>query len=158
MLPNDYPKASSRTFTNGKAAENRTIADFIPISDSAKMSTLAAAGVVSAKCVESGKGWKVTLVLKSETGNDINFKPPYHSSCMDTLALSAKDLEPFTLNNATITYKGATLTAEINEKGLLTSFDVKEPVHVEGDLAYKSFNLIEAVVVGEWKQTATFKY
>lgn len=158
MLPNDYPKTASKTFTNGKASDGGSIKDFIPVDGDAKMSKLSASGVSKATCAETAKGWKITLTLKSESGNDVNFKPPYHASCMDTLALTAEDLEPFTLKNAKVTYKGATLTAEINKDGYVTFFDVNMPVLVEGNLAYKSFNLIEAVVTGLWRQTLNFTY
>lgn len=157
-LPNDYPRDKSATFTKGKASDGASVKDFIPIVGNAKMSSLPAAGVSKAACVATANGWKVTLTLKSETGNDINYKPPYHAACMDTLALTAEDLAPFTLNNATVTYKGATLTAEINKDGLLTSFNVSEPVRVEGNFGYKSLNILEAVIEGVWHQTLTFTY
>lgn len=158
MLPNDYPKTASKTFTNGKASDGKSIKDFIPVDGDTKMSKLSASGVSKATCTETANGWKITLILKSESGNDVNFKPPYHASCMDTLALTAEDLEPFTLKNAKVTYKGATLTAEINKDGYVTFFNVNMPVLVEGNLAYKSFNLIEAVVTGLWRQTLNFTY
>ncbi len=158
MLPNDYPKTNSKTFTNGKAADGSSIKGYMPVDEDARMSKLSASGVTKATCTATANGWKITLVLKAESGDDVNFKPPYHSSCMDTLALTAEDLEPFTLNDATVYYKGATLTAEINKDGYVTYFDVNEPVVVEGSLAYKSFDLIDVVVTGTWKQTLKFTY
>ncbi|MCR5485307.1 MAG: hypothetical protein K6F09_06910 [Clostridiales bacterium] len=158
MLPNDYPHGDTKTYTNGKTADGSNIKDNLPIDGSEKMSTLEPSGVASASCTKSGNGYKVVIKLKSETGNDINFKPKNHASCIDTMNISSKDLEPFTLNNAEVEYTGATITAVINSDGLLDSFDVVEPVVINGELAYKSFNLIKAKVYGEWKQTATFTF
>jgi hypothetical protein len=158
MLPNDYPRTKSKTFTNGKASDGSSIKGFIPVDGDARMSKLSASGVTNAKCEETAKGWKITLILKSETGDDVNYKPPHHAACMDTLALTAEDLKPFTLKNATVKYTGATLTAELNKDGYITYFDVNMPVIVEGNLAYKSVNLIEAVVNGLWRQTLNFTY
>lgn len=160
MLPNDWAdaKPSTKTFTNGKTAEGDNINRMLPPDKEDFVSRLTPAGAKSASCTKVSGGYKVVIKLVSETGNDINFKPKHHSSCMDTLALTSKDLEPFKLNEAKITYTGATITAVINEKGLLTSLVINEPAKVEGRLAWTIFNLIDAKVIGTWHQEITFKY
>lgn len=158
MLPNDYPKEKNVTFANGVGTDGTKAAGFFPVDDQAYASKLDPSGVTSATCTADGTGYKVVIKLVSESGNDINFVPKHHGSCIDTLNLTAEDLEPFTLNEAAVTYQGATITAKVDATGRITSWDIKEPVLIQGKLAWKMFNLIEAKVIGTWKQQFTITY
>ncbi|MCL2508779.1 MAG: hypothetical protein FWF05_06355 [Oscillospiraceae bacterium] len=155
---NTYPTKKSGTYTNGKTSSGDSILRLLPIDGDAKMSKLPASGVKSATCVKSGGGWAITIVLKEERSDDLNFKPPVHSSCMDTLNVKPEDLQPFTLNNASVVYTGATLKATVNADGLLSAFSVDMPVKITGRLGFGSFGLINAAVDGRWRQSATFTY
>lgn len=158
MLPNDYPKTKDVTFANGVGTDGTKAASFFPVDDKAYASNLSPDGAVSAVCTADGDGYKVVIKLVSEQGNDINFVPKHHGSCVDTLALTAEDLAPFTLNEADVTYTGATITAKVDANGRITSWTLNEPVVIHGKLAWKVFNLIEAKVIGTWKQEFTIAY
>ncbi|MBQ8228789.1 MAG: hypothetical protein IJZ88_07235 [Clostridia bacterium] len=166
LLPNDYPTKKTFTVKNGQGEgynerkqenESKPLADILPIDGNAKMSTLSAAGVKSAKCEKVAGGYKVTLVLKPETIHSLDDKPKHHSSCMDVLDITADDIKPFTAKTMDITYPGATLTATINDKNLLTEFDVNEPVDVVGDVEW---TVVKASIVidASWKQNVKFTY
>ena len=102
-------------------------------------------------------GYKVTLVLKQEVIHSLDDKPKHHYSCMDVLDIKADDIKPFTAKTMDITYPGATLTATINDKNLLTEFDVNEPVDVVGDVEW---TVVKASIVidASWKQNVKFAY
>lgn len=166
LLPNDYPTKKTFTVKNGQGEgynerkqenESKPLADILPIDGTPKMSTLSADGVKSAKCEKVAGGYKVTLVLKSETIHSLDDKPKHHSSCMDVLDITADDIKPFTAKKMDIIYPGATLTATINDQNLLTEFDVNEPVDVIGDVEWK---IIQASIVidASWKQNVKFTY
>ena len=158
MLPNDYPSEKNVTFANGVGTDGTKASSFFPVDDQQYASKLDPSGVASATCTADGDGYKVVIKLVSENGKDINFVPKHHGSCIDTLALTAEDLEPFTLNEADVTYQGATITAKVDAAGRITSWDISEPVMIHGKLAWKMFNLIEADVLGTWKQQFTITY
>lgn len=158
VLPNDYPKEKTVTFDSGKGTDGTKQQSFFPVDDKATASTLSAAGVKSAVCTADGTGSKVVITLVSENGNDINFVPKHHASCMDTLALTQEDLDPLTINEANITYTGATITAKIDANGRITSWVISEPVTINGKVALGSFNLITVSVLGTWKQNYTITY
>lgn len=166
LLPNDYPTKKTFTVKNGQGEgynerkqenESKPLADILPIDGTPKMSTLSPAGVKSAKCEKVAGGYKVTLVLKSETIHSLDDKPKHHSSCMDVLDITADDIKPFTAKKMDIIYPGATLTATINDKNLLTEFDVNEPVDVVGDVEW---TVVKASIVidASWKQNVKFTY
>ncbi len=166
LLPNDYPTKKTFTVKNGQGEgynerkeenESKPLNDILPIDGNPKMSTLVPAGVKSAKCEKVAGGYKVTLVLKPETIHSLDDKPKHHSSCMDVLDITADDIKPFTAKTMDITYPGATLTATINDKNLLTEFDVNEPVDVVGDVEW---TVVKASIVidASWKQNVKFSY
>lgn len=152
ILPNDWPQEKTVS-TDGAGAK-----DLFPVDDKPYTSALTVDGVKSATCTQDGNGYKVVITLVSEKGNDINFKPKHHGSCMDTLALTQEDLDPLTINECEITYTGATITAKIDEYGRVTSLVVNEPVVIEGTVAWKSLNIIDVKVIGTWKQEFTVTY
>lgn len=166
LLPNDYPTKKTFTVKNGQGEgynerkqenESKPLNDILPIDGNPKMSTLSADGVKSAKCEKLAGGYKVTLVLKPETIHSLDDKPKHHSSCMDVLDITADDIKPFTAKTMDIKYPGATLTAVINDKNLLTEFDVNEPVDVVGDVEW---TVVKASIVidASWKQNVKFTY
>ncbi len=166
LLPNDYPTNKTYTVKNGQGdgynerkqeAEKKALNDILPIDGNVKMSTLAAAGVQSASCTKVNGGYKVVIKLKPETVTSFDDKPKYHSSCMDVLDISSDDIEPFEARKMNIKYTGATLTAVVNDKNMLTSFDVNEPMTIVGTLGW---TLIEAdaTIAASWKQTVNFTY
>lgn len=164
MLPNDYQDRPTYTFTNGKSdRDNRTLSSWLPRDYSPKMSEISPTGsngVQSATCVASGNGCKITIVMNDDSvaGADaLSAKPKYVSKCMDTLNLSAKDLEPFVLENANVNYTGCKIEAVFNAEGLLTKLDVTTPANITGKLKYKALG-INADVVGTYKGNYTFKY
>ena len=166
LLPNDYPTNKTFTVKNGQGsgynerkqkAENKSINDILPIDGNPKMSTLVAAGVQSASCSKVSNGYKVVIKLKAETVTSFSQKPKHHSSCMDVLDITDEDIKPFTADSMNIKYTGATLTAVINDKNMLASFNVNEPMHITGNLA---FTAIKGSVVldASWKQDVKFAY
>ena len=168
LLPNDYPTKKTFTVKNGKGEgynerkqenESKPLNDILPIDGSPKMSTLAPAGVKSAKCEKVANGYKVTLVLKQEVIHSLDDKPKHHFSCMDVLDITSDDIKPFTAKQFDITYPGATLTAVINDKNLLTEFDVNEPVLVDGVCSMAPIvNNAEIFIDASWKQNVKFAY
>ena len=169
LLPNDYGTKKHLTVTNGNAvgtkttvkgetkSENKSINKILPIDNNPKMSTLTAAGVKSATCTKVSDGYKVVIKLKPEVVTSLSAKPTSHYACMDVLNISEDDLGGFKIENCKIQYSGGTLTATVNDKKMLTSFDVVNPMHITGKL---KFGLIggNATIDASWKQTVTFKY
>ena len=169
LLPNDYGTKKHLTVTNGNAvgtkttvkgetkSENKSINKILPIDNNPKMSTLTAAGVQSATCTKVSGGYKVVIKLKPEVVTSLSAKPTSHYACMDVLNISEDDLGGFKIENCKIQYSGGTLTATVNDKNMLTYFDVVNPMHITGKL---KFGLIggNATIDASWKQTVTFKY
>lgn len=169
LLPNDYGTKKHLTVTNGNAvgtkttvkgetkSENKSINKILPIDNNPKMSTLTAAGVKSATCTKVSDGYKVVIKLKPEVVTSLSAKPTSHYACMDVLNISEDDLGGFKIENCKIQYSGGTLTATVNDKNMLTYFDVVNPMHITGKL---KFGLIggNATIDASWKQTVTFKY
>ena len=168
LLPNDYPTKKTFTVKNGQGEgynerkqenESKPLNDILPIDGNPKMSTLSPEGVKSAKCEKVAGGYKVTLVLKQEVIHSLDAKPKHHFSCMDVLDITSDDIKPFTAKQFDITYPGATLTATINDKNLLTEFDVNEPVLVDGVCAMAPIvNNAEIFIDASWKQNVKFAY
>ena len=170
LLPNDYGTKKHLTVTNGNAVgtkttvkgetknENKSINKILPIDNNPKMSTLTAAGVKSATCTKVSGGYKVVIKLKSETVTSLSEKPKNHYSCMDVLNISEDDLGGFKIEDCKIQYTGGTLTATVNDKNMLTHFDVVNPMHITGNLTYPPLIKGSAVIDASWKQTVTFKY
>lgn len=170
LLPNDYGTKKHLTVTNGNAVgtkttvkgetknENKSINKILPIDNNPKMSTLTAAGVKSATCTKVADGYKVVIKLKSETVTSLSEKPKSHYSCMDVLNISEDDLGGFKIEDCKIQYTGGTLTATVNDKNMLTYFDVVNPMHITGNLTYPPLVKGSAVIDASWKQTVTFKY
>ncbi len=168
LLPNDYPTKKTFTVKNGQGEgynerkqenESKPLNDILPIDGNPKMSTLVPAGVKSAKCEKVANGYKVTIVLKQEVIHSLDDKPKHHFSCMDVLDITSDDIKPFTAKQFDITYPGATLTAVINDKNLLTEFDVNEPVLVDGVCAMAPIvNNAEIFIDASWKQNVKFSY
>lgn len=166
LLPNNYPTNKTFTVKNGQGsgynerkqeAENKSINDILAIDGSTKMSTLTAAGVQSASCSKVNGGYKVVIKLKPETVYSFDEKPKHHSSCMDVLDISNDDIKPFEARSMTIKYPGATLTAVINDKNLLTEYDVNEKMDINGSLGW-TFIEGTAVIDASWKQNVKFTY
>ncbi len=170
LLPNDYGTKKHLTVTNGNAVgtkttvkgetknENKSINKILPIDNNPKMSTLTAAGVQSATCTKVSGGYKVVIKLKSETVTSLSEKPKNHYSCMDVLNITEDDLGGFKIEDCKIQYTGGTLTATVNDKNMLTYFDVVNPMHITGNLTYPPLVKGSAVIDASWKQTVTFKY
>lgn len=170
LLPNDYGTKKHLTVTNGNAVgtkttvkgetknENKSINKILPIDNNPKMSTLTAAGVQSATCTKASGGYKVVIKLKSETVTSLSEKPKNHYSCMDVLNITEDDLGGFKIEDCKIQYTGGTLTATVNDKNMLTYFDVVNPMHITGNLTYPPVIKGSAVIDASWKQTVTFKY
>ncbi|NMP38200.1 MAG: hypothetical protein GX051_08825 [Clostridiales bacterium] len=158
MLPNDYPQNKSASYTAGKSSDGDTLSRMLPPDKADYTSKLTASGVKSAVCTAQGDGCKIVITLVEEKGNDINFKPPYHGSCMDTLSITSEDIKPFTLKSAEITYVGATITATVDAQGRLTSLKISEPVRIQGKLSFVGIPLINAKITGTWKQEFTLTY
>lgn len=168
LLPNDYPTNKTFTVKNGqgtgynerkKENENKSIDKILPIDDSPKMSTLVPAGVQSASCTKVSNGYKVVIKLKPETVTSFSQKPKHHSSCMDVLDITDEDIKPFTANSMNIKYTGATLTAVVNDKNMLASFNVNEPMYITGNLEYSKLRVSGSVVLdASWRQDVKFAY
>lgn len=170
LLPNDYGTKKHLTVTNGNAVgtkttvkgetkdENKSINKILPIDNNAKMSTLTAAGVKSATCTKVSGGYKVVIKLKPEVVTSLSAKPTSHYACMDVLNISEDDLGGFKIEDCKIQYTGGTLTATVNDKNMLTYFDVVNPMHITGNLTYPPLVKGSAVIDASWKQTVTFKY
>ena len=170
LLPNDYGTKKHLTVTNGNAVgtkttvkgetknENKSINKILPIDNNAKMSTLTAAGVKSATCTKVSGGYKVVIKLKPEVVTSLSAKPTNHYACMDVLNISEDDLGGFKIEDCKIQYTGGTLTATVNDKNMLTYFDVVNPMHITGNLTYPPLVKGSAVIDASWKQTVTFKY
>ncbi|NLA76364.1 MAG: hypothetical protein GX851_00795 [Clostridiales bacterium] len=158
MLPNDYPTKKSATYTAGKTSDGDTLSRMLPPDKADHTSKLTAAGVKTATCTAQGSGYKVVITLVEEKGNDINFKPPHHGACMDTLSITSEDIKPFTLKSAEITYVGATITATVDAEGRLTELNINEPVVIQGKLSFIGIPLITAKITGTWKQELKLSY
>ena len=158
MLPNDYDGDSRNyTVTNGKAADGKSIQKILPIDGDALMSKLPASGVQSASCTKSGNGYKIQIKLKPESTNSFSVQPPNHKACMDCLNMTDEDLKPFTCENCTIGYNGGTITANVNDKGLITEFHVYNPMHITGTLKWTAIKGT-AVIDASWKQDLTIAH
>ena len=170
LLPNDYGTKKHLTVTNGNAVgtkttvkgetknENKSINKILPIDNNPKMSTLTASGVKSATCTKVSGGYKVVIKLKPEVVTSLSAKPTSHYACMDVLNISEDDLGGFKIEDCKIQYTGGTLTATVNDKNMLTYFDVVNPMHITGNLTYPPLVKGSAVIDASWKQTVTFKY
>ena len=170
LLPNDYGTKKHLTVTNGNAVgtkttvkgetknENKSINKILPIDNNPKMSTLTAAGVKSATCTKVSGGYKVVIKLKPEVVTSLSAKPTSHYACMDVLNICEDDLGGFKIEDCKIQYTGGTLTATVNDKNMLTYFDVVNPMHITGNLTYPPLVKGSAVIDASWKQTVTFKY
>ena len=158
MLPNDYAGDNRNyTVTNGKAADGKSIEKILPIDGDAKMSKLPASGVQSAQCAKSGNGYKLQIKLKPESTNSFSVQPPNHKACMDCLNMTDDDLKPFTCENCNIGYQGGTITATVNDKGLITEFKVYNPMHITGNLKWTVISG-SAVIDASWRQELTIAY
>lgn len=173
MLPNTYPETREGTFSNGLSTADKRVkkdgdtkefdpgtklANYLPPPEG-KNATLAAAGIKDAKHTAVGGGYKLEITLIQEAGDGINYLPTHHASVMDTLSMSDKDLEPFTVINATTTYSGATITVNVNANGLITSLSILETVNVTGVVTYGDMKQgLDAILDGNWKQDITFTY
>lgn len=159
MVPNDFKTITTKTFKNGvQVGGTSTLKKALPCDDSDKMSTLEPAGVKSATCVQNGNTWKVVITLKEEVCNNLNDVPRYHAQCMDTVSISANDLKPFTLVSAKVIYTDkTTITAIVNQKGLLDYVGIYEPDDLTGTLKY-GFVKVNAVLTGTWQQYLNFSY
>lgn len=164
MLPNDYEQKPTYTFVNGKSTSgNVTLSAWLPRSDSPLMSELSPAepnGVKSATCVTSGSGRKITIVMnddKTSGTTALSDKPKYVSKCMDTLKLTAEDLQPFTVENANINYTGCKIEAAFDAQGRMTKLDITTPVNIVCTLRY-SVTRINADITGTYKGNYTFTY
>lgn len=161
MLPNDYPTDGSynRNYvvTNGKAADGKSINKILPIDNDPAMSKLPASGVASAKCAKSGNGYKIEIKLKPESTNSFSKQPPNHKACMDCLNMTDEDLKPFTCENCNIGYNGGTITAVVNDKGLLTEFKAYNPMHITGTLKWTAISGT-AVIDASWRQEVVIAY
>ncbi len=158
MLPNDYDGDSRNyTVTNGQSADGKSIQKILPIDGDAKMSKLPASGVQTAKCSKSGNGYKIELKLKPENTNSFSVQPPNHKACMDCLNMTDEDLKPFTCENCNIGYNGGTITATVNDKGLITEFKVYNPMHITGTLKWTIISGT-AVIDANWRQELTIEY
>lgn len=154
---NTYPQHANKTFVNGMSGTD-SLQKFLPRSDYKTLSELQAAGVKSASCVKNGTGWKVSIVLKSEQTTNLNDHPKYNYQCMDTVNISNDDLKPFTLGGAQVSYQGSTITAQINNKGLLDSLNLYEPDSISGTLKYSFVSLITTTVAGSWRSETKYTY
>lgn len=149
-LPNDWATAQPKTlsFNNGVAKDgdkDRTLQHFMPPEDKPFVSQLTADGIKSAECKQEGANAKVTIILVEESSNNLDFIPPHHSKCADTLALSSADLDPFTIKDATVTYKGAKIVAVINEADQLLKLTIEEPAYITGKVGYGSLTFPAAL-------------
>lgn len=161
-LPQDYTAKPDKTFNNGRASDGTTLVNYLPRSGQAKMSVLEPAGVASASCVKRGSGWRVTIVLKTETvsGNGIagvNAVPKYASQCMDTLDLKASDLEPATVRSATVKYENCKIVADINGQGRITALEIDTPAEVSGSVRVSVINA-NIVLTGLYRGRYVFTY
>ena len=164
MPLNDYEQKPTYTFVNGKSTSgNVTLSAWLPRSDSPLMSELSPAepnGVKSATCVTSGSGRKITIVMnddKTSGTTALSDKPKYVSKCMDTLKLTAEDLQPFTVENANINYTGCKIEAAFDAQGRMTKLDITTPVNIVCTLRY-SVTRINADITGTYKGNYTFTY
>ena len=154
---NTYPQHANKTFVNGMSGTD-LLQKFLPRSDYKTLSELQAAGVKSAACVKNGTGWKVSIVLKPEQTTNLNDHPKYNYQCMDTVNISNDDLSPFTLGGAKVTYQGSTITAQINNKGLLDSLNLFEPDSISGTLKLSFISLITTTIAGTWQSETIYTY
>ncbi len=159
ILPNDYPREKTASFLNGtdKANSADTLAKFLPPDKQTYLSNLTIEGVKEATCEKEGNGMKIVIKIVEEKGNELNYKAPHHGACMDTVNITAESIQPFTLNNANVTYPGGTLTASINDKGYLTKLDIQEPVEISGTFTWTLVKL-DAVIDARWQQQFEFTY
>lgn len=158
MLPNDYD-GDSRNYTvvNGKTADGKSIQKILPIDGDAKMSKLPASGVQSAQCAKSGSGYKIQIKLKPESTKSFSVQPANHKVCMDCLNMTDEDLKPFVCENCNIGYNGGTITAVVNDKGLITEFKVYNPMHITGTLKWTVISGT-AVIDASWRQELKIAY
>ena len=158
LLPNDYPKTSTKTFNGGKASDGTTLAKFLP-ADDLKAYNVPAEGVKSATCVKQGSGWKVSITLVPESGTGLQYVPKYHSKCFDTLTLTEDDFSPFKPKSTTVNYQSGTYTFDLGADGRITSISVSEPANVVCTLTIGGSNSgIDADFTGTWRQDYTFTY
>ena len=158
LLPNDYPKTSTKTFNGGKASDGTTLAKFLP-ADDLKAYNVPAEGVKSATCVKQGSGWKVSITLVPESGTGLQYVPKYHSKCFDTLTLTEDDFSPFKPKSTTVNYQSGTYTFVLGADGRITSISVSEPANVVCTLTIGGSNSgIDADFTGTWRQDYTFTY
>ena len=169
LLPNDYPKTETCTCTNGqvkgtkvkkdgkKSDINKSMNDYIVIYGDSKMSKLTAAGVASATCAKTNGGYKVTLKLKPEQVTGLSQRPASHFACMQVMDITEDDLKPFTLEQCTVKYLGGTITAVVNDKGLLTSYSAVDPMEMSGSLKWTAIKGT-ATLSATYQGAYTFAY
>jgi hypothetical protein len=165
LLPNDYETKPTYTFVNGTSTkDNKNLAKWLPRDASTKLSELSptgANGVKSATCVASGSGWKITILMNDDITSGataLSDKPKYVSKCMDTLSLTAADLDPFTLLDATVNYSGCSINAVFDAQGRMTKLDILTPAKIAGNLKGFGVTLKDTQVVGNYKGNYTFAY
>ncbi|MGN1194713.1 MAG: hypothetical protein ACI4SB_04460 [Acutalibacteraceae bacterium] len=92
--------------------------------------------VASATATPSGDGYTLNITLKAENStfdgtNTVN--PVGHESCLDPLNLATLELPANAkITEASMTYPGATLTADVNGAGQLTKLAVNLPLEGTG--------------------------
>lgn len=160
QLPNDWKDAKNETWTvtNGKASNGKSLSQIFPPDGESYTSKLTPNGASSAICTKDGDNFKIVIKLKEEKGTNINFTPPQHASCIDTLSITAEDLGDFTIKNENVKYTGATITAVFDNQGRIVSLNILEPVFITGNMGYKGTGSFEAHVDGAWHQIISCKY
>ena len=154
---NDDFSLEEATFVNG-ISDADTLINFLPPQGNAQMSTLTADGVQTALSAPIGSKRLVVINLITEECDAQNPIPPHHNSCMDILALSTEDFDPFTVSINELDYTGATIIAVINESGCLDFLYVRNPIHYNIDMALSGSLEMTLDVVFVLKQYIEFEY
>ncbi len=155
MLPHDFPQTDAKTFEGSKAADGTPIAKFLPADDLSAYN-VPAEGVKTATCIKQGEKIKVSITLAPEVGTGFQYIPKYHSTCFDTLTLTAEAFYPFTPTSPTVNYQSGTYIIVFNADGTVDSINVMEPVNYvcKIDMGFSA----DADFTSTWKQEYRFTY
>lgn len=104
-----------------------------------------ASALSSATTVENADGgYTMTLVFAAESSTfdgTTSTEPTGHIGAMDPLNLGTLDISPATINEASMEYPGATVTATVNADGLLTEMHIDLPMNGGGSGSVIGFSV-----------------
>ncbi len=129
VTPTERTTEITNGYTDGGTGENTATNYIYPMGRDAEV---VGSYLSSATAVENADGgYTMTLVFAAENSDfdgTTTTDPTGHNSAMDPLNLGTLDVSPATIDEASMVYSGATVTATVNADGLLTEMTIDLPM------------------------------